>query len=316
MRRATGRLTLVDVGCGYGDLLRAIRRWSRKRGLAIRLVGVDLSRETIDIARAATDDADQIEYRVGDVFDYRAAEPVDFVVSSLLTHHFSDAMIVSFLRWMETTARKGWLIYDLQRHVVPYFFIGLMGKLTSLHRIVIHDGRISVARSLTRAEWRQHIASAGIAERCGRSALVPVPLCDWTRAMKQIETVIVGGGPAGAATACGLASMGREVMLVERAGAPHHKVCGEFLSIETQAQLRRLGVDPISLGAVPIDHVAVYSSARSVIGGSAVSRPVAIALSARRHAALPRAGMRRADKEKRIGADRHAGWPWLASRVR
>jgi flavin-dependent dehydrogenase len=82
--------------------------------------------------------------------------------------------------------------------------------------------------------------------------------------MKQIETVIVGGGPAGAATACGLASMGREVMLVERADAPHHKVCGEFLSIETQGQLRRLGVDAVALGAVPIDHVAVYSSARSV----------------------------------------------------
>jgi len=156
-------LTVVDVGCGYGDLLRAIRRWSRKRGLNIRLVGLDLSRETIDIARAATDDADQIEYRVADIFDYRAAEPADFVVSSLLTHHFSDAMIVSFLRWMESTARKGWLIYDLQRHVVPYFFIGLMGKVTSLHRIVIHDGRISVARSLTRAEWQHHIASAGIA---------------------------------------------------------------------------------------------------------------------------------------------------------
>lgn len=82
--------------------------------------------------------------------------------------------------------------------------------------------------------------------------------------MKQIETVVVGGGPAGAAAACNLASMGREVMLVERAGGPHHKVCGEFLSIETQAQLRRLGVDPISLGAMPIDHVAVYSSARNV----------------------------------------------------
>jgi SAM-dependent methyltransferase len=157
-------LTLVDVGCGYGDLLRAIRRWSRKRDLPIRLVGLDLSRETVDIARAATDAADQIEYRVADIFDYRATEPVDYVVSSLLTHHFSDTMIVRFLQWMEATARKGWLIYDLQRHVAPYFFIGLIGKLTSLHRIVIHDGRISVARSLTRAEWQCRIASAGIAE--------------------------------------------------------------------------------------------------------------------------------------------------------
>ena len=156
-------MTLVDVGCGYGDLLRAIRRWSRQRGLPLRLIGIDLSRETVRIARAATNDADQIEYRVEDVFEHQADEPIDFVVSSLLTHHLSDAMIVRFLRWMEATARKGWLIYDLQRHAVPYFFIGLMGKLTSLHRTVIHDGRISVARSLTRPEWRRHILAAGIA---------------------------------------------------------------------------------------------------------------------------------------------------------
>jgi len=154
--------TLVDVGCGYGDLLRVIRRWARKRGLSIRLIGLDLSRETIAIARAATDAADEIDYEVADIFDFRSAVPVDFVVSSLLTHHFSDAIIVKFLLWMEATAQKGWLIYDLQRHAVPYFSIGLMGKLTRLHPMVISDGRISVARSLTRAEWNERIASAGI----------------------------------------------------------------------------------------------------------------------------------------------------------
>jgi SAM-dependent methyltransferase len=155
-------LTLIDIGCGYGDLLRAIRRWSRKRDLPIKLIGLDLSAETIAIARAATGEADAIEYQAADVFAYRPAAPIDFVVSSLLTHHLSDAMIEKFLRWMEATAQKGWLIYDLQRHVVPHFFIGLMGKLTNLHRMVIHDGRISVARSLTREEWDERIAAAGI----------------------------------------------------------------------------------------------------------------------------------------------------------
>ena len=155
-------LTLVDVGCGYGDLLRAIRRWARKCGLSIRLIGLDLSRETIAIARTATSDADEIDYQVADVFAYRPAEPVDFVVSSLLTHHLSDAMIEKFLQWMEATAQRGWLVYDLQRHFVPHFFIGLMGRLTRLHRIVIHDGRVSVARSLTRAEWDERIVWAGV----------------------------------------------------------------------------------------------------------------------------------------------------------
>jgi flavin-dependent dehydrogenase len=82
--------------------------------------------------------------------------------------------------------------------------------------------------------------------------------------MMRAETVIVGGGPAGSATACGLAALGRDAVLIERTVGPHHKVCGEFLSIETQMQLQRLGVDPSALGAVPIEQVAVYSSCRSV----------------------------------------------------
>ncbi|HZT25726.1 MAG TPA: FAD-dependent monooxygenase [Pseudolabrys sp.] len=80
--------------------------------------------------------------------------------------------------------------------------------------------------------------------------------------MTDVETIVVGGGPAGAATACGLAAHGREVMLIEREASPHHKVCGEFLSVETQAQLSALGIDAAALGAVPIGRVAIYAGAR------------------------------------------------------
>src|SRR5882672_1981353 len=100
--------------------------------------------------------------------------------------------------------------------------------------------------------------------RRGAVGLVPVPLCHGAAAMTRAETVIVGGGPAGSATACGLAALGRDVVLIERTARPHHKVCGEFLSVETQVQLRRLGIDPSALGAVPIEQVAVHSSSRSV----------------------------------------------------
>ncbi len=83
--------------------------------------------------------------------------------------------------------------------------------------------------------------------------------------MRHVETVIVGGGPAGAATACALAACGREAVLIERSDRPHHKVCGEFLSVETQAQLHALGIDAAALGAVAIDRVAVYSATRDVV---------------------------------------------------
>jgi SAM-dependent methyltransferase len=155
-------LTIVDVGCGYGDLLRALRGWARKRGRHVRLIGIDLSPQVIDVARRATDVADDIDYQVTDVFNFRPSHPIDFVASSLVTHHLSNEMIVRFLQWMEASARRGWIVYDLQRSVVPFYFIAVAGPLLSLHPVVVHDGRISVARSLTRAEWRERIAQAGI----------------------------------------------------------------------------------------------------------------------------------------------------------
>jgi SAM-dependent methyltransferase len=155
-------LTLLDIGCGYGDLLRAVRRWANKRGRPMKLIGVDLNPQVVEVARNATNPADDINYLAVDIFHFEPSYPIDIVTTSLVTHHLSNDMIVRFLRWMEAHARRGWVIYDLQRSRVPFYFIALAGVLLRLHPVVTYDGRISVARSLTRTEWEKAIAQAGI----------------------------------------------------------------------------------------------------------------------------------------------------------
>ena len=73
------------------------------------------------------------------------------------------------------------------------------------------------------------------------------------------ETVIIGGGPAGAAAAIKLSRQGMPVRLLERKPGPHHKVCGEFISYEAAQHLEELGVDLAALGAEPIRHVRFYN---------------------------------------------------------
>ncbi len=67
--------------------------------------------------------------------------------------------------------------------------------------------------------------------------------------------IVAGGGLAGAAAATSLAQAGREVTLIERATAPHDKICGDFLSTEAQSYLLSLGLDPAALGGHVITHV-------------------------------------------------------------
>jgi len=68
--------------------------------------------------------------------------------------------------------------------------------------------------------------------------------------MERREVLVVGGGPAGAATAIGLAGRGRDVLVLERAPAWRWRACGVFTSPATVAALRRAGLVDHELAAV------------------------------------------------------------------
>lgn len=84
---------------------------------------------------------------------------------------------------------------------------------------------------------------------------------------REVETVVVGGGPAGAAVAALLAEAGREVVLLERERVARPKVCGEFVSTEALAAAERLGLDAFALGAAGIDRVRLTWRGREASAG-------------------------------------------------
>lgn len=67
------------------------------------------------------------------------------------------------------------------------------------------------------------------------------------------DVIIVGAGLAGSGAAAHLASRGWDVLLLERDHFPRHKVCGEFLSPESQHSLQVLGLFDAVKAAQPID---------------------------------------------------------------
>lgn len=168
-------LSLLDVGFGDGDMLRAIAGWARRRGIAARLVGIDLNERSVAAAREATPLEMPIDYRAGDYADC-AGEGWDCVVSSLVAHHMTSGQLVAFLRFMDCESAAGWLVNDLHRHGFAYTGWPLLAGLMRWHPIVRHDGRLSIARSYRPAEWPPLLAEAGI-ERARVFRQFPFRLC-------------------------------------------------------------------------------------------------------------------------------------------
>lgn len=155
-------LHIVDVGCGGGDMLRRIERWSRARGLAAKLTGIDLNPHAARAAREFTPSESMIEWITGDAFSYQPSTPISIVISSLFTHHLPDTEIVNFVQWMERVAQRGWFINDLYRKPMPYYGFKALAWLMRWHRFVRHDGPISIRRSFLREDWVRYCADAGL----------------------------------------------------------------------------------------------------------------------------------------------------------
>jgi len=80
----------------------------------------------------------------------------------------------------------------------------------------------------------------------------------------NVDHLVIGGGPAGAMVALRLASAGRSVLLIEKESGLHHKVCGEFLSREAIEYLHQIGMNPLDLGAVPIQNLRISAGGKTI----------------------------------------------------
>jgi len=89
-------------------------------------------------------------------------------------------------------------------------------------------------------------------------------------AMRDVEVVVVGGGPAGAAAAITLARAGRTVTLLDKARFPRDKFCGDGLTTGALRLLEELG---LRLDAVP-SWQPVHDVVVSSPSGRAVTFPL------------------------------------------
>lgn len=148
-------LTIVDLGCGHGDILRLIADFGRKHNYSFELIGIDANQDAIEYADELSVAYEELSFRSVDVFseEFRAME-YDIVLSTLFLHHLNEDEIQALLNTVTTKAKLGVVINDLHRSSMAYGLFKLLGLVISNHMIV-QDGLTSILRAFKRKEIEQ-----------------------------------------------------------------------------------------------------------------------------------------------------------------
>jgi len=175
-RRHRGPLHIVDVGCGGGDMLRIVERWASRQSFPVQLTGVDMNERALRFAQEKTSQSSRIRYVQGHAAGHPEVKNVDLIISSHMTHHLSDEEILTFLEWMESTARTGWLVNDLHREPFGFYAFRFLARSMRWHPFIRHDGPVSVLRSFRRNDWARYLTAASI-EGANVRTFAPGRLC-------------------------------------------------------------------------------------------------------------------------------------------
>ena len=155
-------LTVADLGCGGGDMLKLMAHWARKRGRPVQFTGIDANGWIVDYARQNTADYPEITYRQLDIFSPEFRElRFDVVTGTLFCHHFTDEQLLETFSGLRQQTRLGVVINDLHRHPLAYHSISLLTRWFSKSYLVRNDARLSVLRSFRRNELLDLFRRAG-----------------------------------------------------------------------------------------------------------------------------------------------------------
>ena len=145
-------ITIVDLGCGNGDILRDISKFGRKNNYSFKLIGIDANLAATDYAKELSKEYSELSFKTMDILseDFKK-QSYDVVLCTLFLHHLKNEELISFLKKTTENATIGLVVNDLHRHKLAYYLFKLIGFFIK-NKMVRQDGLTSVLRAFKKKD--------------------------------------------------------------------------------------------------------------------------------------------------------------------
>ncbi|MEO3942974.1 class I SAM-dependent methyltransferase [Paenarthrobacter nicotinovorans] len=164
---AQGSASLLDIGCGSGDVARSLAHWARKDGFLLTVTAIDPDARAFAFA-TGTGSAQGVTYRQAHSSELVAEGKVfDFVISNHILHHLDSGQLAGVLSDSEALSRGLVLHNDLKRSNLSYvlFMIGFWPLGPGSY--IWGDGLVSIKRSYTAQELESTVPETWSVEANG-----------------------------------------------------------------------------------------------------------------------------------------------------
>jgi 2-polyprenyl-3-methyl-5-hydroxy-6-metoxy-1,4-benzoquinol methylase len=151
MTAGPGTATLLDIGCGGGDLAVMLARWAERDGLSLQITGIDPDPRAAAFA-SKRQPVRGVEFRQAHSTDLvLEGRTYDAVISNHVLHHLGADELQQLLAHSEILATQKALHNDLRRSPIAYALFGV-AALPFPHSYIRADGLTSIRRSYTPPE--------------------------------------------------------------------------------------------------------------------------------------------------------------------
>jgi 2-polyprenyl-3-methyl-5-hydroxy-6-metoxy-1,4-benzoquinol methylase len=156
-------ITIADLGCGSGEMLRIISALAEKENRKVKLIGFDANPHIIEYARSHSTKYPTVFFETINVFSEAfQKQKFDLVLATLFLHHFSEAELITLFSSLKKQSRLAIIVNDIHRHPLAYHSIRILTRLFSRSAMVKFDAPLSVMRAFKKNELIEVLKKAGI----------------------------------------------------------------------------------------------------------------------------------------------------------
>ncbi len=147
------QITILDLGCGDGEMLRAIADLLRKEKKNIKLIGIDLNDKCLGYAIELSTSYPEISFFNKDVLEIEASEfSCDIIICTLTLHHLKDIEIKKVIKKAVNLAKTAVVINDLHRSILAYYLFKVFSFFFIKGHVAKNDGLVSIKRGFKKRE--------------------------------------------------------------------------------------------------------------------------------------------------------------------